>query len=222
MSRGAAVCRALRESTVHRQHLSCDRNNPIGSCHRIDMARRIKGPLSGVPPGRSDGAERTIGFDSIRTNSLPDEGSTSVELPTFSLAITAAEKLPHYSYMISVGGGPIGELLRGEEGHTYFSAQGFDILSERSPDGWIQFSYPNATGPVRGRDRWFRGEPSPGGVELLLWCNKGEEIQYTLCKAFGKVEPVFDDFRFEATGLDKIDEMNDLARRFVSCLLEGF
>ncbi len=182
----------------------------------------LKGPLSGVPPGRSDGAERTMGFDFVRTDSLPNTDGSIVEMPTFSLSITAADKMPLYSYMSNIGGGPIGELLRSEEGHTYFSAEDFDILSDRSPDGWIQFSYPNATGPVRGRDRWFRGEPNPGGIELLLWCNKGEDGQYSLCKAFGKVEPIFYDFRFDATGLDRIDEMNDFARKFVSCLMEGF
>jgi hypothetical protein len=183
----------------------------------------LKVPLSGVSPGRTDSAEEAMGFDFNNGMSLPDpETGERFELPGFKLSIRGVDKLPLYSRMRIVGGGGIGELLRSNEGHTYMSAGGFDILTDPSPEGWIQFAYPDSHQRAGSRDHWLRGDPVPGGVDLLLSCQRGQEGQYTQCRVYGRVEPVNYDFFFDAVSVNYVDQMNNFAEAFVACLLEGF
>ena len=96
----------------------------------------LKGPLSGVKSGPTDGAESSMGFDFKNVMSLPDpETGELVQLPTFSISIRAADKLPLYSRMSRVAWGPIGEVIKADSGHTYVSSEGFDVLTFPSPEG---------------------------------------------------------------------------------------
>lgn len=196
-----------------------------GTDRVIDLTwpKELKGPLPGVSPGRTDGAEEFIAFDFKNAMSLPDpETGERIQLPTFSISIRAADKLPLYSRMSRVAWGPIGEVIKANSGHTYVSSEGFNVLTAPSPEGWIQYSYPDSIYHNSKNNSWIRGEPTPDGVDLILRCDKGVETQRTRCHIFGKVEPVFYDFYYHTVGVGPLEEMNHFAEEFVSCLLEGF
>lgn len=180
----------------------------------VDWPSALKVPISGVPPERDDGAERTMIFDFAQL----------LEDPLgFSIKINAADKLPLYSFLGLEAGQPDhGTVLRHPSGHTFISSEGFEIVDRPFLEGWTGFRYPNARAPGNDQDSWFFGETDVDGITGILSCRTDNEGFYSRCRLKKKVEPIFYEVRFNANKLEEFETIEKLSDQLVSCMMNGF
>jgi len=169
---------------------------------------------------KDDGASETLIFY-FEPLPLDQDNSYDISiLPKIALSLRGVDKYPLYSYMLRNAGGPIGELLRHKDGHTYRSAEGYIITEEQNLEGWTQYTYPNARQFSNGEDAWFFGTPDVDGIELLLVCRNNPSGEYQSCSITGKSEPFRYTARFDADDLDQLRGIEAFANDFISCMLE--
>lgn len=181
-------------------------------------------PISDISPfpdvQRDDGANETLifYFDPMPLD-LDNPYDTGI-LPEIDLTLRGVEKFPLYSSISINAGGPLGEMLRHKDGHTYRSAEGYVITEEQNLEGWVQYAYPNALQFSGGEDTWFLGNPDVDGIELLLVCRNNPSGEYQSCSITGKTEPFRYTATFDADDLDQIWAIDAFANDFIYCMLE--
>ena len=183
-------------------------------------------PLSGVPPGREDGATRTLLFHVpsgqvlIQNEHGDNEHAT---FPRFSVLVDgAADLYPLYSSLGRVGGMPhSGELLDSGLGYTYHSSEGFETFPDEDHGDWTRYAYPNETGVAYNRDTFFRGTPDIAGVEAILSCRRWEDgpTEYSQCHLHKKLEPIFYRIRFDGRDIQDLLVIEYVTDRLMECVI---
>lgn len=193
---------------------------------QVQWPSNIRVPISGVPPGRIDGAERGISF-TIPSGKLSMQNAAGelheVTFPDFFFSVNGGVDLyPLYSSLALVGGMPrSGELLDSGNGHTYHSSEGFETFPDEDHGDWTRYAYPDETGVAYNRDTFFRGTPEVAGVEAILSCKRWEDgpTEYSQCHLHKKLEPIFYRVTFDGTNFTDLPVIEFIADRLTECII---
>lgn len=193
---------------------------------QVQWPSGIRVPISGVPPGRTDGAERGISF-TIPSGKLSMQNTAGelheVTFPGFFFSVNSGvDGYPLYSRFGSVGGMPrSGELLDSGNGHTYHSSEGFETFPDEDHGDWTRYAYPDATGVAYNRDTFFRGTPDVAGVEAILRCKhwEGGPTEYSQCQLYKKLEPIFYRVTFDGRNLADLPVIEYVTDRVMKCVI---
>lgn len=193
---------------------------------QVQWPAEIKVPVSGVPPGRADGAERNMAFNipSGKVSISNEDGNShQVSFPRFSVFVGGGVDLyPLYSRLGLVGGSPNRSgLLDSGLGHTYHSSEGFDLYLNENHGEWTRYSYPDENAFSYDKDTFFRGTPSIDGVEAILSCRRWLEgpSDYSQCELFKKLEPIFYRSTFDGKYLSDLPAIEYVTDRLMECII---
>ena len=194
---------------------------------QVQWPRGVRVPISGVRPGRTDGAESGISFNipAGEITTRDEQGNViRIGFPKFSMsADSGVDKYPLYSTLGSVGGlrGVGGRpLLDSGLGYTYHTSEGLITFPDEDHGDWIRYTYPNAWG-VSDQETFFRGTPDIHGVEAVLSCKLwvGGPQKYAQCKIFKKLEPIFYEVTVRGRYADDLPMIEYVADRLMECVL---
>lgn len=193
---------------------------------QVQWPRDIESPLSGVPPGREDGATRTLVFNIPNGEvSVPGENVSINQspFPSFTVLVgNGVDLYPLYSSLACVGGMPgSGKLLDSGQGYTYHSSEGFETFPDEDHGDWMRYAYPDETGVAYNRDTFFRGTPELAGIEAILSCKRWEDgpTEYSQCHLHKKLEPIFYRVSFDGRNFDDLSVIEFIADRLMECIV---
>lgn len=196
---------------------------------QVQWPSEIKVRISGVPPGRTDGAERSMAFNipNATASVKREDGSIDhVPFPNFLVFLEGGVDLyPLYSSLALVGGmSGFGELLDSGYGNTYHSSEGFEVFPDENHGDWMRYAYPTPNRVSSQYDTFFRGAPEVGGVEAILKCRRWAEgpEQYSQCQLFKKVEPIFYRSTFDGKFRPDVSIIETVSDALLDCILGNF
>jgi hypothetical protein len=192
---------------------------------QVQWPRGVRVPISGVRPGRTDGAESGISFNIpagvIRGRNEQGE-ITQIGFPQFSMSAgNGVDKYPLYSKLGSIGGmRETSERIDSGLGYTYHSSEGLITFPEEDHGDWIRYTYPNAWG-VSEKETFFKGTPDINGVEAILSCNLWVDgpQKYAQCQIRKKLEPIFYEVTVRGRYAGDLPIIEYVADRLMECVL---
>ncbi|MEM7294655.1 MAG: hypothetical protein AAF420_14840, partial [Pseudomonadota bacterium] len=195
---------------------------------QVQWPSGIESPLSGVPPGREDGATRTLVFNVPNGEvSIPigNGGMSQAAFPNFTVLVgNGVDLYPLYSSLGSVGGMPSTggrPLLKSAFGNTYHSSEGFETFPDEDHGVWTRYAYPGPNRVSNRHDTFFRGTPDVGGVEAILRCRRWEDgpAEYSQCHLHKKLEPIFYRVTFDGRNFTDLPVIEFIADRLMECVI---
>jgi hypothetical protein len=195
---------------------------------QVQWPSEIENPLSGVPPGREDGATRTLLFHVPSGSVLIQNehgGNEHVTFPRFSVLVgNGVDLYPLYSRlglvggMHSTGGRP---LLESRAGFTYHSSEGFETFPNEDHGEWTRYAYPSPNRVSNRYDTFFRGIPEVDGVEAILSCKRWEDgpTEYSQCHLHKKLEPILYRVTFDGRNLTDLPVIEYVTDRLMECVI---
>ena len=156
----------------------------VGSTRVIELQwpKELKTPISGVPPGRTDGAERSMGFENLSYRGLPK----------FDIFLSGAvDGYPLYSHLgLYARYSKTREILDSGLGFTYRRMDGLTLHPTENIGAWRSYSFESVSPRDEDIATWFRGHPTIEGVEAILICTRWKPEEFGHCRIVKKIEPV--------------------------------